>query len=84
MQIDIKYSTFHFLAVSTSIFRIEEYCNQYATTNGQVQFSIKDGLPPIVNTKNCFDDLLVAPDHVSRRPSDTYYATDTIVSPLLT
>ena len=42
-------------------------------------FAIHDGLVPIVDTKSCFDDLLVGPDHVSRRPSDTYYATDKIV-----
>lgn len=28
---------------------------------------------PVVTTQQCFDDLLVAPDHVSRSPSDTYY-----------
>eukprot|EP00747_Dinoflagellata_sp_TGD_P024002 gnl/TRDRNA2_/TRDRNA2_130239_c0_seq1.p1 gnl/TRDRNA2_/TRDRNA2_130239_c0~~gnl/TRDRNA2_/TRDRNA2_130239_c0_seq1.p1 ORF type:complete len:429 (+),score=71.34 gnl/TRDRNA2_/TRDRNA2_130239_c0_seq1:126-1412(+) len=28
---------------------------------------------PIVSTQQCFDDLLVPPDHISRSPSDTYY-----------
>ena len=60
--------------------RIEEYCNNYAATNKQSSFSIQDGLAPIVDTKSCFDDLLVAPDHVSRRPSDTYYVNDRTVS----
>jgi len=36
-------------------------------------------LLPLVDTVNCFDNLLVGPEHVSRRPSDTYYATDSLV-----
>ncbi len=36
-------------------------------------------MSPIVDTKSCFDDLRVAPDHVSRRPSDTYYLTEQTV-----
>ena len=72
------YTTYPFLFTYTSI-RIENYCNKYAKEKGQQQFAIHDGLVPIVDTKSCFDDLLVGPDHVSRRPSDTYYATDKIV-----
>lgn len=34
---------------------------------------------PVVSTKQCFDDLLVAPDHVSRLPSDTYYVNADMV-----
>eukprot|EP00475_Leptophrys_vorax_P042626 TRINITY_DN8036_c1_g1_i3.p1 TRINITY_DN8036_c1_g1~~TRINITY_DN8036_c1_g1_i3.p1 ORF type:complete len:421 (-),score=90.55 TRINITY_DN8036_c1_g1_i3:393-1655(-) len=32
-----------------------------------------DNLHPKVTTKQCFDDLLVKPDHVSRQLSDTFY-----------
>jgi len=40
-------------------------------------FECKDSLYPIVTATQCFDDLLIPPDHVSRRPSDTYYLDDT-------
>lgn len=36
-------------------------------------FLFRDDLSPIVSPKQCFDDLLVPCDHVSRAPSDTYY-----------
>ena len=60
--------------------RIENYCNDYAKTKGKGPFTTFDSLVPIVDTKSCFDDLRVGPDHVSRRPSDTYYvAKDTVM-----
>lgn len=59
--------------------RIENYCNDYAKAKGHAPFTTFDNLLPIVDTKSCFDDLRVGPDHVSRRPSDTYYvAKDTV------
>lgn len=60
---------------------VEEYCQQYAAANysSRNSFSIFDQESPIVSTKNCFDDLLVSPDHVSRSLSDTYYIDDTTV-----
>lgn len=36
-------------------------------------FEVFDDLPPKVTTQQCFDDLLVPTDHVSRSKSDTYY-----------
>lgn len=30
-------------------------------------------LNPLVSVKECFDDLEIPPDHVSRRVTDTYY-----------
>lgn len=57
--------------------KIEEYCNEYTKEKGQTKFEIFDNLSPLVNTKNCFDDLRVGPDHPSRRQSDTYYVTGT-------
>ncbi|GMH66775.1 hypothetical protein TL16_g04504, partial [Triparma laevis f. inornata] len=40
-------------------------------------FETYSNLSPIVSTKNCFDDLLIPPSHVSRSPSDTYYISST-------
>lgn len=55
--------------------QIEDYCHGYAVDK-KFQFKIYDDLNPIVDTINCFDYLRVGPDHVSRRPSDTYYLTN--------
>jgi phenylalanyl-tRNA synthetase alpha subunit len=52
---------------------VENYCNKYAETHGQSKFALYDSESPLVDTKSCFDDLLVPPDHVSRSRSDTYY-----------
>ena len=41
-----------------------------------VKLDVHDDLNPIVDPKSCFDDLRVAKDHVSRRPSDTYYLSE--------
>jgi len=61
--------------------RIEEYCLAYGEKKGwgAANFAIFDDLSPLVDTKSCFDDLRVKPDHVSRRPSDTYYCTNELV-----
>jgi phenylalanyl-tRNA synthetase alpha chain len=42
------------------------------------KFKLFDGLEPHVPVKACFDDLLVPPDHVNRRLTDTYYQTKEI------
>jgi phenylalanyl-tRNA synthetase alpha chain len=39
----------------------------------QPVFTYFDSLHPVVTTKQCFDELNVPPDHVSRSPSDTFY-----------
>ena len=36
-------------------------------------YNVYDNISPIVTTQQCFDDLLVPPDHPSRKRSDTYY-----------
>ena len=41
-----------------------------------VLFQAFDTFPPVVLKQNCFDDLLIPADHVSRSPSDTYYVDD--------
>jgi len=58
---------------------IESFCNQVALERGETPFTIVDDLSPIVTTKQCFDDLRVPPDHVSRSSSDTYYLSDTLL-----
>lgn len=60
--------------------KVEDYCNEYAKKNNQSQFIIHDNEIPITNTKNCFDDLLVPLNHISRSRSDTYYIDDKLVS----
>ncbi|VDM23847.1 unnamed protein product, partial [Hydatigera taeniaeformis] len=39
-------------------------------------FSVHDFLSPVVSSFQNFDSLLVTPDHVSRRPTDTYYINE--------
>lgn len=38
-----------------------------------------DDLNPVVSANDCFDAMLVPKDHVSRRPTDTYYVNPTTV-----
>lgn len=59
--------------------RIEYFCNSYALKNNQSKFEIFDNMSPVVSTKSCFDDLRIPEDHVSRRPSDTYYLSQDMV-----
>lgn len=60
---------------------IEEYCNNYAlkNSNGTYKFQLYDDINPIVDTKSCFDDLRVDKNHISRKPSDTYYLNENTV-----
>lgn len=41
--------------------------------NSIESFKVEDNLHPKVSTLQCFDDLLIPKDHVSRKPSDTFY-----------
>jgi len=59
--------------------QIENYCRSYATKKQQSDFQLFDGLSPIVKTKQNFDTLLIPPEHVSRKPTDTYYLTDELL-----
>jgi len=36
-------------------------------------FELASQLSPVVTTQQCFDDLLIPADHISRRRSDTFY-----------
>jgi phenylalanyl-tRNA synthetase alpha chain len=40
------------------------------------RFTTYDRLSPVVTLAQNFDDLLIPADHVSRRPTDTYYVDD--------
>ena len=42
-------------------------------------FTTHDNLSNIVSTTSNFDDLLIGPDHPSRKKSDTYYLNETTV-----
>lgn len=53
--------------------KIEQYFHELHTTKGHPKYSFFDSLSPVVSVQNCFDDMLVPQDHVSRRPTDTYY-----------
>jgi len=50
--------------------KIEAY---FQSLEEEVTFEIRDSMDPIVNAKECFDDLLIPADHPGRKPSDTYY-----------
>jgi len=46
------------------------------------KFKLEDDFDPLVSTQQCFDDVLVPKDHISRQPSDTYYHDeDTVLRP---
>jgi len=57
---------------------IEDYWQRRhaAMGGGAPPFRCESNLHPVVSTRHCFDDLLIPPEHVSRRPSDTYYVDD--------
>lgn len=55
---------------------LRQEIQDYLQTINPSMFTIKNDLSPVVSTRQCFDDLLVPPDHVSRAPSDTYYIDD--------
>lgn len=37
------------------------------------KFKLFTGMSPLVKPEDCFDALFIPPDHVSRKPTDTYY-----------
>lgn len=52
---------------------IKQAIYQYFEAKAPGKFKTFDDLFPVVSTQANFDDMLVPPDHVSRRPNDTYY-----------
>ena len=55
--------------------KIQEYFASLLHST-QTDYKIFDAEDPIVTGQQCFDDLLIPPDHPGRSPSDTYYVTD--------
>lgn len=48
-----------------------------SSTEDEPVFRYFDNMSPRVTTQQCFDDLLIQPDHVSRAVTDTYYFDET-------
>eukprot|EP00472_Partenskyella_glossopodia_P008341 CAMPEP_0197539972 /NCGR_PEP_ID=MMETSP1318-20131121/64359_1 /TAXON_ID=552666 /ORGANISM="Partenskyella glossopodia, Strain RCC365" /LENGTH=465 /DNA_ID=CAMNT_0043098835 /DNA_START=60 /DNA_END=1457 /DNA_ORIENTATION=+ len=57
--------------------KIEAYFDSMSGDNHK--FKSFDDLDAYVSTQACFDDVLVPPDHVSRKISDTFYKSPTEV-----
>ncbi len=55
--------------------KIQEYFASLSHSTG-TEYKIFDAEDPIVTCQQCFDDLLIQPDHPGRAPSDTYYLTE--------
>jgi len=55
--------------------KIQEYFSSISRSTG-TDYKIFDAEDPIVTSQQCFDDLLIPPDHPGRAPNDTYYVTD--------
>ena len=54
--------------------RIEtHFTNTFKQANGRPLFQTFDNFPPVVSIQQNFDDLLIPADHISRRPTDTFY-----------
>lgn len=51
----------------------------WRSAHPEAGFHCVSDLAPLVTVKQNFDELLIPPGHVSRRPSDTYYVDDTHV-----
>mmetsp|Transcript_17423 Transcript_17423/g.28117 ORF Transcript_17423/g.28117 Transcript_17423/m.28117 type:complete len:418 (-) Transcript_17423:43-1296(-) len=62
--------------------KIFEHFDTAEVERGGVEFEKYDSLVPVVSTKQCFDDLLIPKDHISRKPTDTFYVDhDTCLRP---
>ncbi|GBG29786.1 Phenylalanine--tRNA ligase, mitochondrial [Hondaea fermentalgiana] len=51
----------------------DSFDRKFDVAKGDNKMITFDDLHPICTTQACFDDLLIPADHVSRRPSDTFY-----------
>ena len=58
------------------LFIIRKRIEKYFASLEDAKYEIFDGEDPIVTTTQCFDDLLIPPEHPGRQKSDTYYVTD--------
>ena len=62
--------------LNTLISRIEGFFTQQKVSDLVIpseKFKLFSDFDPFVKTKECFDELGIPEDHVSRRVSDTYY-----------
>jgi tRNA synthetases class II core domain (F) len=72
----------HFLAATHIAFtyiaaiRIEDFFKETPVLHNKPQFEVYDSLPPVVKITDNFDSLLIPPEHVSRKATDTYYVDD--------
>lgn len=58
---------------------IQDALQKSARRLNEEPYAVHDRLSPFVTTQQNFDDLLTPPDHVSRRPTDTYYANASVI-----
>lgn len=56
--------------------KIHEYYTSQGRGEGKPKFTLFDSLSPVVTVKQNFDDLLTPEDHVSRKPTDTFFLDD--------
>eukprot|EP00953_Heterococcus_sp_UTEX-ZZ885_P039136 20079-Heterococcus_DN1.PRE.1 len=56
--------------------RIEDFFKETPVLHNKPQFEVYDSLPPVVKITDNFDSLLIPPEHVSRKATDTYYVDD--------
>lgn len=62
--------------------KIKEYFEQSNISDIKIpgeKFTLEDSFDPLVSVKQCFDDVLVPVDHISRQPSETYYHDESTV-----
>lgn len=55
---------------------VNYFYKAFVNAKGNPQFSVFDGLHPVVSVAQNFDQLLIPADHVSRARSDCYYVNE--------
>ncbi|KAF0727933.1 hypothetical protein AaE_009489 [Aphanomyces astaci] len=53
--------------------KIASYFDDLHAKGNHPRMQLFDNLSPVVSVEDCFDHMLIPKDHVSRRPTDTYY-----------
>jgi len=68
--------------LNTLITKIEDFFVNKKVSDLQIpgeKFKLFSDFDPLVKVKECFDDLGIPEDHVSRKVTDTYYHNKEIV-----
>lgn len=52
---------------------VDYFYKSFITNRGNPLFSVVDNLSPVVTLEQNFDSLLIPPDHVSRKKTDSFY-----------